>query len=117
MTDQYEKSKADCWENFWEERSILPISHPPLSEKELFLYAFDRAYALGKQEKDAATVIQGWLARDENNSLYLYEKRPVRDHNEWIEETVIYLDDDLFSDLTWDDNPIEVEIIIKRKKK
>lgn len=63
------------------------------------------------------TVLSGWVARDENNSLYLYGKRPVRDHNEWIEETVIILDDDLLPDLTWDSEPIEVELIIKRKKK
>lgn len=63
------------------------------------------------------TVISGWAARDANNSLYLYEKRPVRDHDEWIEETVIYLDDDLLPDVTWESDPEPVEIIIKRKKK
>lgn len=74
-------------------------------------------FALGKQEKDADTVISGWVARDENKSLYLYEKRPVRNHNEWVEETVIILDDDLFPDLTWESEPEQVEIILKRKKK
>ena len=54
MTQQeYEQKKQECWDALWDERTTLPISHEPLSQEEIFNYAFDRAYALGKQERDA----------------------------------------------------------------
>lgn len=48
MTNQeYEQKKRECWENF-------KFARRPLNtDKKVFDYIFDRAYALGKQEKDA----------------------------------------------------------------
>ena len=86
-------------------------------------------FALGKQEKDAETAIQGWVCRDKRgNALHLHFKEPYRaqsgydecDDPDWWENdyvSFLQLDKSLFPDLTWDDEPIEVEIIIKRKKK
>lgn len=83
---------------------------------------------LSKQEKDAEdTVIQGWVCRDKEwdkvlfaSDLYLSAKKPKRDEycGAWC-NMVSYmpLKTELFPNLTWDDDPIEVEIIIKRKKK
>lgn len=46
----YENAKAECWQDFCK-------AHPSITFKTtmrgLFKYIFDRAYALGKQEKDA----------------------------------------------------------------
>lgn len=80
------------------------------------------AYTLGKQEKDADAVIQGWVARDSNGSLYFYRCKPERvrlNSNDglWMSETLNELNSDLFPDLTWESDPIEVELIVKRKKK
>jgi len=75
-------------------------------------------FALGKQEKDADTVIQGWVARDMNGRLYVYCHEPKRNLMEclWEGEIMnISLSDDMFPDLTWESEPIEVELIIKRK--
>lgn len=44
----YEKAKAEFWADFNREHPYAGI----ITEK-AFLYAFDRAYALGKQDKDA----------------------------------------------------------------
>lgn len=86
-------------------------------------------FALGKQEKDAETVIQGWVCRDKkDNALNLHAEEPYRtyshyntdDKPDWWESdcaSFLPLDNSLFPNLTWDDEPIEVEIIIKRKKK
>lgn len=77
-------------------------------------------FALGKQAKDAEdTVIQGWVAKDNDiDGVYLYSSMPERGINMWNGHgsLLTHLASDLFPDLTWDDNPIEVEIIIKRKK-
>lgn len=64
------------------------------------------------------TEIQGWVARDKNGELYIYSEKPKR--TQWLRwaegSAFLPLSHSLFPDLTWDDDPEEVEIIIKRKK-
>lgn len=165
---EYDKLNQQCWEKF---RSV----DNPRAQRQWFNYAFDRAYALGKQEKDAEddkvlkvskqlfcrlcadaddyinehleeddsdygyyqgrsdalhelypgelkdadTVISGWMCRDTDDILRLHYSKPERtDGGYWqggYKST--YFPKGLFPDLTWDDDPIEVELIIKRKKK
>jgi hypothetical protein len=74
------------------------------------------------ETKDADTVISGWVARDSNESLYLFCLKPERvrylggSDGVWMSRTIEKLDPALFPDLTWESEPEEVEIIIKRKK-
>ncbi len=77
---------------------------------------------LGKPKKDADTVIQGWVCRDNNslNAQVLIGDKPKRTgYGYWENKSAdcITLPKDLFPDLTWESDPIEVELIIKRKKK
>lgn len=68
---------------------------------------------------DYYTVIQGWVARDKGGALFIYCHRPKRNLMKclWEEEIVnVPLTDNEFIDLTWESDPLEVEIIIKRKK-
>lgn len=83
-------------------------------------------FALGKQEKDADTVISGWVCRDKvrnepfTSDLFIVLEKPTRveEWGKWCNcGDYIELDSNLFPDLTWDDRPEPVEIIIKRKKK
>ena len=91
--------------------------------------AFEDGYTAAEQSMtdSEATVIQGWVCRDKEwdkvlfaSDLYLSAKKPKRDEycGAWC-NMVSYmpLKTELFPNLTWDDDPIEVEIIIKRKKK
>ena len=43
----YEQKKRECWEN------VKFAFSAPNTDREAFDFIFDRAYALGKQEKDA----------------------------------------------------------------
>lgn len=86
------------------------------------MVAFEQGvnFALGKQEKDADTVIQGWVAKDnDSQGLYLYSSMPTRGVNMWNGHGSLLtpLDANLYPDLTWDSEPEQVEIILKRKKK
>ena len=60
-----------------------------------------------------------WLARDRNGWLYLFYEKPVRYRNlgwDLADNDIIdpaFLDKSLFPNLTWDDEPIEVELKIK----
>lgn len=78
-------------------------------------------FGVSLAESDADAVIQGWVARDSNSDLFIYNYKPKRDTRWdsveiWNGETYIELDSNLFPDLTWKTAPLEVEIIIKRKK-
>jgi hypothetical protein len=81
-------------------------------------------FALGKQEKDADTVISGWVARDEDGQLPLfvasdkpYKKKNCRFWCVNLGRTFEFLPENTFPDLTWESESEPVGIIIKRKKK
>lgn len=65
-------------------------------------------------------TISGWVARDRNGSLALYQSIPERLENLGYWRDGLGGEFDLsetdFPSLTWDDEPIEVEITIKPKK-
>lgn len=101
-----------------------PFTHPYTVIATRESYKDGICFALGKQEKDADTVISGWVARDKGGFISLFSYCPDRvihddlgfwGHNDGSDE--IDLPKDSFPDLTWDSEPLEVEIIIKRKKK
>lgn len=85
-------------------------------------FAAGVSFALGKQEKDGEdTVIQGWVCRDNNslNAQVLIGDKPKRTgYGFWENKSAdcITLSKDSFPDLTWELGPLEVELIIKRKK-
>lgn len=118
---EYEQNRHDCWIRFKTE-SMFTL------DEEAFKSAFDRAYALGKQENDSDTVIQGWVAVDEAfNQCFLHTEKPIQkaqpiadtgDYDTvWDSKGKTYLlDTGLFPDMDSDSDPIECEIIIKRKK-
>lgn len=135
MTQQeYEQKKRECWEE------VMAQDPSRLLSIASFEAVFDRAFALGKlqasceqvkeeisQEKDTDTVLQGWVCRDKEwdkvlfaSDLYLSMEYPTRE--EWAGTwrgmgAYIPLNTELFPDLTWESDPQECEIIIKRKKK
>lgn len=106
---EYEQQKRECWKEFCKEHPLDATANGGVA----FRFAFDRAYTLGKQEKEADTVIQGWVARDIDGEIYLYENKPERGSTEWLGRLSSEFD---LQRVTWSDDPIEVELIIKRKK-
>lgn len=54
-----------------------------------------------------------WVARDNNGKLYLYNEKPeyYNDLKVWFSGRICAkLDNNIFPDLTWKDEPIEVEL-------
>lgn len=128
---EYEQKKRECWKKFCKSNELYGQVHVLVLAA--FKYAFDRAYALGKQEikqeikqeTDAETVISGWVARDSDGDLNFYVDKPKRENgkpygkpSEWGSVNVMTkLSVASFPDLTWESEPQPVEIILKRKKK
>lgn len=126
MTSQeYEKAKQECWKEFL--RSCNELNTP--LHKFLFDWIFDHSYSLGKQDKDADTVISGWVAIDEAyGQCFLHTEKPIQksqpiadtgDYDTvWDSKGKTYLlDTGLFPNMDSESDPEPVEIIIKRKKK
>lgn len=64
--------------------------------------------------------ISGWVARDRTGALSLYQSYPERQENlgYWRDGLGEFdLSETDFPSLTWQDEPIEVEITIKPKKR
>ena len=58
-----------------------------------------------------------YLARDKNNDLYLFCKRPVRGKECWwaeggIDGTYLKMDSSLYPEVTWDTEPLKVDLIV-----
>lgn len=121
--EEYETKKRECWEKFCQDNPAYDLPYCQC----IYEIAFDRAYAIGKQEKDADTVIQGWVARDQDGYISLFKDKPTRDtcdkddipYGFWDEANSNHLELPItsFPDLTWESDPEPVEIIIKRKMK
>lgn len=124
---EYKQKRSECWEEFKRENLDGEVQWQPVSRYDVFCDAFDRAYTLGKQDKDAYAVIQGWVARDQDGYISLFKDKPTRDtfdkgdvpYGFWDEANSNHLELPItsFPDLTWESDPESVEIIIKRKKK
>lgn len=54
-----------------------------------------------------------WIARDKNERLFLYYKKPKRRKNGWHikGEPYLQLEKDMFLNLKWEDEPVEVSIV------
>lgn len=94
----------------WRGASDVIYSSPDMNQ---FYQASDLDFDLDAEN----TVISGWVARDADGDMFLYQNEPNRIEITWFGYMMHSLPKDSFPDLTWDDDPIEVELIIKRKKK
>ena len=104
----------------WRGASDVIYSSPDMNQ---FYQASELDFNIDAED----TVIQGWVARDKKyNTLNLYTEKPYRtksgyqegDEPDWWESdcaSFLPLDKNLFSDLTWESEPIKVSILIKRE--
>ena len=53
-----------------------------------------------------------WIARDKNGATYLFVSKPYRDKmfDIWNGSEFCKINKNLFPDITWDDEPLEVEL-------
>lgn len=73
-------------------------------------------YIKALEELEKLPKIKGWIAREKSNELiFSYINKPKRSDNEWIYDGLIAtLDPNTFLDLTFVDDPIEVELLIRK---
>ena len=74
-------------------------------------------YELGLSAKENAPKIKGWVARDKDGTLVLYGQKPDREIVNWDDcgtDEHICINRNMFPYLKWEDEPIEVELLVKR---
>ena len=69
-----------------------------------------------EQQMITSAKLHGWVARDENDSLHLFEVEPSRieDRGQWWDRdyNCTTLDKNDFPDLKWEDEPVYVKLIV-----
>ena len=120
MTEQeYKQKRRECFVKFCKDNGI--DQEVNISIFDAFDQIFDRAFALGKQEKDKDTVIQGWVFVDETtfDRILCVRKVTQREYEAvWDSgHPEFCLGNELFPDMVPNTLPEPVEITIKRKKK
>lgn len=78
-------------------------------------------YIKALKEIESLPKIKGWVVRDECG-LWFYREKPYKVegtfYSHWTDKngpnSELPLDDNLFPELTWEDKPIEVELIIRK---
>lgn len=57
-------------------------------------------------------TIQGWIARD--SELGLFSEKPSKGNELWMGNLICLLPKEMFPELTWESEPILVDITFKR---
>ncbi len=55
--EEYNKKKQECWKEFKRTNLDGEVQWQPVSRYDVFCAAFDRAFALGKQDASIHTII------------------------------------------------------------
>lgn len=96
-------------------KEAIPFIQYYADEEGNFYKDTDLDFNLDPPQPEA--TISGWVARDEDGTLCLYYKKPMRGKEEWFGNYDRQLPEGTFPSLTWQDEPIEVEIQIKPKRR
>lgn len=95
------------------EAEFLRAAHN-LREQPTLSAWFRHFYNLGKQQMIKSAKLSGWVARDENGSLHLFEVEPSRIMHRWWDRDYhsTTLDNKDFPDLEWENEPVYVKLPI-----
>lgn len=80
----------------------------------------DGALIIDDGEKEVDVSIDGWLARDKNNDLWLYvcKNKPQKDEGYWFcdeDADCMEIDGSLFPEVQWsDEEPTNVKLVIDK---
>lgn len=88
-----------------------------------FNAALSKVRVLVEKEAEESKIpdkvkIKGWVARDKDGQISCYCDKPYRSHYCWYSfprYEVWILPDELYPDLKWEDEPIEVELYLSKK--
>jgi len=72
-------------------------------------------YIKALTEVNSLPKIKGWVARDSDGCLNYFNSKPLRGEASWVmPQNPMALNGADFPDLRWEDEPIEVKLLIKK---
>ena len=74
-------------------------------------------YIKALQEIECLPILKGWVARDSDDKLCLFDRKPIKYEpvGLWTNTgECMLLRENVFPELTWEDEAIEVELIIRK---
>lgn len=76
------------------------------------------SYIKGLTEQLDCPTIKGWVARESDGYIYLFAEKPTRNQKigGWNGTTLLEFPKGILPQIRWEDEPIEVELIIKEVK-
>ena len=108
MTDIEKKA----WETYPNDNGFVPTLNQGFKRE---------GYIKCAEEYESLPKIRGWVARDKNGSLNLHAFPPKRVYlGIWccnpldLNQDNIRLDDKILPEITWESEPVEVELLIRK---
>lgn len=103
--EEIEKKAYEVYPEIREEHTERDINAP-----------YRKAYIKGLTEQLDCQKIKGWVAREPKFNLMLFTAKPERFGDMWdvMAGEEMPINPSLFPDLCWEDEPIEVELIVNR---
>lgn len=88
-------------------------------EEEIELFRKTEYRLINKLKEQADVVVEGWVAKDANGSVFLYGSKPIKslETGSWYVDTendLYVVSSRLFPKLTWEDEPIKISITYKK---
>lgn len=112
-----EESNKMVIEKTWPVTEDELVEHSGISSS--FEFGFICGFLHCKKQMIRKAKLKGWVARDEDGSLRLFEVEPRRleDKHRWWDRDyqATDLDESEFPDLEWEDEPIYVKLIIAKE--
>lgn len=86
-----------------------------LAEENLCMFLLSFIESLEKEKSEIPTI-KGWAARDKSGIIFISQVKPIRCVNSpcWLASRGLTVKTTDFPDLKWEDEPIEVELIIRK---
>lgn len=86
-----------------------------MTRKEILQFGREIADKFFHKKHQEEVTIKGFVARDRDGKLYLYDRTAIKYNNKWV-YGAFFLPIDLFPQVKWEDEePTPVEITIKLK--
>ena len=77
-----------------------------------------QGYIKACEEYESLPKVRGWVARDKYGSLNLFGDKPTRFEDDTFGNIkgsgMIFLNDELLPEVTWESEPVEVELLIRK---
>ena len=91
--------------------NVIMKSVEQISKDYIFMKRHTRLAELSHKQMGGKNKTELWIARDKDNSLFLYDNKPIRENDDFSCHGNYYeIDSNLFTGVTWENSPRKIKI-------